>query len=182
LRPTICLPFSFSNAMSAKIAALRETVQLTQRQLAERVGVTETTIANWEQGRSGLDWISRLGRLCRALDCSLEALIQVTETGVLCQITQLRERQNLTQRQLAERVGVTETTIANWERGRSGLDWIERLIRLCFALNCQITDLVDLSSLPPSPSVRPSLAELLGQQNNLPPDRSLHPETRQTSG
>ncbi|MFM7424812.1 MAG: helix-turn-helix transcriptional regulator [Elainella sp.] len=166
--------------MSTKIAALREAAHLTQRQLADRVGVTETTIANWEQGRSGLDWISRLAHLCRALDCRLEALIQVSETGLRCQIPQLREAAHLTQRQLADRVGVTETTIANWERGRSGLDWIERLIRLCWALDCQIADLVELSAPTPS-STRPSLVDLLGQGSNLAANRP-HPETSQTSG
>ncbi|HEY9619409.1 MAG TPA: helix-turn-helix transcriptional regulator [Crinalium sp.] len=58
----------------------------------------------------------------------------------------LRERAGLTQRELAQIVGVTETTIANWERGRSGLDWIERFIKLCNALNCDLDDLIEYST------------------------------------
>jgi transcriptional regulator with XRE-family HTH domain len=60
----------------------------------------------------------------------------------ISQIAALREKAGLTQRELALAVGVTETTIANWERGRSGLDWIERLIRLCRTLNCNLEDLI----------------------------------------
>ncbi|MBD1910909.1 MULTISPECIES: helix-turn-helix transcriptional regulator [unclassified Leptolyngbya] len=60
----------------------------------------------------------------------------------ISQIAALREQAGLTQRELALAVGVTETTIANWERGRSGLDWIERLIRLCRTLNCNLEDLI----------------------------------------
>lgn len=145
----------------SNIAALREVAQLTQRQLAERVGVTETTIANWEQGRSGLEWMTRLSRLCQTLNCNLPDLIQVTEAAVVPCITTLREQHGFTQRQLADQIGVTETTIANWERGRSGLDWIERLIRLCFALKCQVGDLIHPAA--PPPPARLSLSELLDQ-------------------
>ncbi|MCU0524062.1 MAG: helix-turn-helix domain-containing protein [Elainella sp. Prado103] len=152
----------------SNIAALREIAHLTQRQLADQVGVTETTIANWEQGRSGMEWIARLTRLCRALNCVLSDLIEVSSTGELMpRIMGLREQRQLTQRQLAEQISVTETTIANWERGRSGLEWIERLIRLCVALNCQLEDLID-SPETAMPGSRPSLAELLHQTQVKP--------------
>jgi|GEM_PF-1731740 len=58
-----------------RIAELREDKQLTQLELAQQVGVTETTIANWERGRSGIEWIDRLIHLCAALECSPEDLL-----------------------------------------------------------------------------------------------------------
>lgn len=58
-------------------------------------------------------------------------------------IAELRKAAGLTQLQLSQRVGVTETTIANWERGRGGLDWIVKLIRLCDALGCDLKDLIE---------------------------------------
>lgn len=79
--------------------------------------------------------------------------------ALISNISTLREQSGLTQRELALIVGVTETTIANWERGRSGLEWIDRLIKLCKALDCSLEDLIDYD-----PSVQldrePTFAEL----------------------
>ena len=66
----------------SKIGELREKQGLTQRQIAIELGVTETTVANWERGRSGLDWIDRLHRLCKLLDCDLDELIEYEEEKV----------------------------------------------------------------------------------------------------
>lgn len=61
--------------MTSRIKLLRERVGMTQLELAQYVGVTETTIANWENGRSSLEWIERVIRLCAALDCQPEELL-----------------------------------------------------------------------------------------------------------
>jgi transcriptional regulator with XRE-family HTH domain/mannose-6-phosphate isomerase-like protein (cupin superfamily) len=55
------------------IARLREKAGLTQSELAELIGVSENTIANWEKG-SASKWIRNLKRLCKILKCSLEDL------------------------------------------------------------------------------------------------------------
>lgn len=59
----------------SKVSELRKRVGLTQRQLADAVGVTESTISNWEQGRNSLDWLERVAKLCRALQCTPEELV-----------------------------------------------------------------------------------------------------------
>ena len=57
-------------------------------------------------------------------------------------VKELREAKGMTQRQLADFVGVDTSTIRNWESGRSGIDWIVRVIRLCEALESAPADLV----------------------------------------
>jgi transcriptional regulator with XRE-family HTH domain len=61
-------------------------------------------------------------------------------------IALLREKAGLTQLELSRLVGVTESTIQNWESGRTGTDHIERIIRFCQALNCQVEDLIEYMS------------------------------------
>lgn len=48
-------------------------------------------------------------------------------------IREARRRAGLTQQQLAERAGTTQSSIARWERGRSEPDFstVLRLVRLC---------------------------------------------------
>lgn len=62
---------------------------------------------------------------------------------VLSRIRYLREEEQITQQELANLVGVTETSIQNWERGRSGIDHIERVAKLCDALDCEPNDLIE---------------------------------------
>lgn len=86
-----------------KIASLREAKKLTQLELAQIVGVTETTIANWEKGRSGTEWLDRLIRLCAALECTPEDLLsyipQTQDEGAFSEMVRLIEEGNQRQRQ-----------------------------------------------------------------------------------
>lgn len=86
-------------------------------------------------------------------------------------ISKLREAAKLTQRELSFLVGVTENTIQNWERGRSLVDQIQRIIRLCEVLDCDVKDLIeevsDVEGEQPVPSL-PELRKLLGSDKSAP--------------
>lgn len=62
-----------------KIMNLRKRLNLTQRQVAQAVGVTDQTVSNWEQGvyKPRLTPAQTLA-LCQILRCSLEELVAVT--------------------------------------------------------------------------------------------------------
>ncbi|GAB4153024.1 MAG: hypothetical protein Fur0046_32910 [Cyanobacteria bacterium J069] len=93
-------------------------------------------------------------------------------------IAELRKAAGLTQLQLSQRVGVTETTIANWERGRGGMDWIVKLIRLCDALNCNLPDLVeDLALAPAAPLSLREAQQLMKPPAPASPDVALEETT-----
>lgn len=84
--------------LKSNIGQRRRIADLTQLELSQIVGVTETTIANWEKGRSGLAWIERVAKMCQALDCSPSDLIiyekdidQVSLSDGSCQLSALRK-------------------------------------------------------------------------------------------
>lgn len=75
---------------------------------------------------------------------NLDFLLDDTKsTELVSRLEPLRKVKGYTQRELSLLVGVTEATIANWERSRSGLDWFERVYKLCSALDCQPQDLFE---------------------------------------
>ena len=54
----------------------------------------------------------------------------------------IRKECNLTQRQVAEKLGVVESCYANWEQGRTEPN-IEMLRNLCFVFNVNIDELIN---------------------------------------
>lgn len=58
-------------------------------------------------------------------------------------IAKLREEQGLTQRQIAERLGVDVSTVRNWEKNRDGVKMFVRVARLCELFNCRPVDLFE---------------------------------------
>lgn len=60
----------------------------------------------------------------------------------MSKVAELRRKAGLTQRELADLVGVTESTIRNLENNRNGVDQIERVVKLCNALDCDARDLI----------------------------------------
>lgn len=60
----------------SRIAKHRRRIGITQLELAQLLGVTENTIANWENNRSSLLWIDRVVKLCKLFECSPEQLIK----------------------------------------------------------------------------------------------------------
>lgn len=62
-----------------KIMNLRKQLNLTQREVATAIGVTDQTVSNWEQGvyQPKLSPAQTLA-LCRVLRCSLEELVVTT--------------------------------------------------------------------------------------------------------
>ena len=63
----------------SRVAELRKAQALTQRELADLVGVTETTVRNWENNRSGVDWFDRIAKLCKALECEPQDLVKYAD-------------------------------------------------------------------------------------------------------
>lgn len=56
-------------------------------------------------------------------------------------IKEMRTKRGLTQKQLADRLGVKQQNISDWERGERSPS-VKNLKKLADALNCRIDDLI----------------------------------------
>ena len=66
---------SHSERLRQRIISLRKQHNLSQRDIAQALGITDQTVSNWEQGRSEPRLtIRQVVLLCRILDCSLTYL------------------------------------------------------------------------------------------------------------
>ena len=61
--------------------------------------------------------------------------------GVCMKIRDLRKRANITQKELAKKMGISQQAVAKWEKGKS-YPSIKRLSQLATILCCEISDLV----------------------------------------
>ena len=66
--------------MSA-IAKLREEKSLTQRQVADVLGVDVSTVRNWEKSREGVKMFIRVAKLCDLFECQPSDLYEKLEYG-----------------------------------------------------------------------------------------------------
>jgi len=94
-------------------------------------------------------------------------------------IALLREKAGLTQLELSRLVGVTESTIQNWESGRTGTDHIQRIIKFCKALNCKVEDLIEPQETPPEEATT-KLASLQEIHNLLGTDQKEAEQAKET--
>ncbi|MDZ8033462.1 helix-turn-helix transcriptional regulator [Nostoc sp. DedSLP04] len=91
----------------------------------------------------------------------------------------LREKENLTQRQLADLLEITENTVANWETGRSSVEWIDRVVKLCKIFACTPEELIEYVA-DTKPVKTDSLAEIRARLNP-PKSVSVNQQNRDQS-
>lgn len=63
-----------TSAVGARIRTARQALRLTQGQMAERIGVSRSAVAQWETGRAG-QLTGNLARIAEALGVGLEHLL-----------------------------------------------------------------------------------------------------------
>lgn len=58
-----------------------------------------------------------------------------------------RKKNNLTQKQLADKIGVKPTTVSTWERG-GNLPDIETMINMCRLFDISLNDILGIDNMP----------------------------------
>jgi transcriptional regulator with XRE-family HTH domain len=100
------------------------------------------------------------------------------ERQLKSRIAFLRQQKNLTQLELSRLARVTENTVQNWEKGRAGLEQIERVRGFCEALKCQVENLIEVEPKPKtsSASLQGATGSWLDEtQKAMGTDKSVQP-------
>lgn len=96
------------------VRARRLDLGLTQAELGEILGVSEPTVYNWEKHRTDPD----LRTLPRVIDW-LGYDPRPEREDLVARVAAERQRQGLSQRELAERLGTDQSSLSAWERGET---------------------------------------------------------------
>lgn len=96
------------------IQSIREKHGLTQKELADKLDVTPTTVSNWEQGETTPrpEMVDRIQNIGVGEEDAEDAF-----TGD--DVKQIRNNKGLSQSDFADQLGVSAGTVSNWERGES---------------------------------------------------------------
>lgn len=106
-----------------RLRAAREGARLSQAELAARVGADPAIVSLWET-REVAPTVRNLGRLAAALGLKVSDLY-IPDSTAEGTLAGLRVTAGLSQLELAERLGVSQTTISRWERAKAAPDWSE---------------------------------------------------------
>ncbi|WKG34822.1 helix-turn-helix domain-containing protein [Lactococcus lactis] len=108
------------SVFAEQLKTLRKKNSLTQKELAEKVGVKQNSYANWENGNREPN-IEMLVRIADYFDVSLDYLLggkmkNITEEFSLC-LKKLRMKIKLSQKQIAEELKISQQQYSKWEGG-----------------------------------------------------------------
>lgn len=124
-----------------RLKELRKKKKLTQSELGEKVGVKQNTFTNWENGKRepSLENIIKLAKILDTTTDDLLGAINVdTKGGGMATFTErlkaLRQKNNLTQKELADILGVSQGAYQKWEKGKREPNF-ENLLKLAAVLN-----------------------------------------------
>ena len=108
--------YNISQIISTNIIFYRKINGLTQKLLAQKLNVRNTTISNWETGANSID-ISNLHKICKIFNITMNDLCS-ERNSFFKTLTFLRQQANLTQEELANKLGISKSTISMYENGK----------------------------------------------------------------
>ena len=150
-----------SRSFESPIVRFRNLLGITQKSLADALGVTEQTVSNWEVGRTEPKLSpSQYKILLRVLQITPEQIPDnfgpQEDIEQISPLKRLREAAGLTQTELARQLtigneAVSEQAIQVWERGESQPRLsIPQCSALCRVLGVTIDELADYLETPPT--------------------------------
>lgn len=99
-----------------KLKKLRMDKNMTQQELAKILKISSSTIGMYEQNRRSPD-IETLKLIADYFQCSTDYLLGKNDIENMNRLSLLRKSHNMSQAELAEKLGVTQQTISKYENG-----------------------------------------------------------------
>ena len=112
-------------SVADKLVYARLTAGIHQDVLAAEIGIDRTTLLDYENGHiveehMCIEWLMQIAVACgmdQYFCCSAYHIFIIEDAGK--QIKEYRRRMGLTQKKLAAKLGVAETTVKRWEQKRN---------------------------------------------------------------
>lgn len=109
---------------SVRLKSLRKDRGLTQQEVAGQIGIKQNSYSDWEVGKNEPS-LENIVKLVQIFNTTTDYLITGrTDVIVLtrCELfghrlRELRKQANLTQQEIADKIGVNRVTYTNWEKG-----------------------------------------------------------------
>lgn len=137
--------------LGESIKSYRKSNNLTQKELAQKSGITRESIGNYERG-SRTPPADILEKIATALKVSMNELMgksintydleSSSNLSTGDNIRRIRKHRKLTLKELGEGVGLSEQAIGQYERGERTIS-IEILKKIAFALDVNLSELLD---------------------------------------
>jgi|LGVF01.2.fsa_nt_gb transcriptional regulator with XRE-family HTH domain len=132
-----------NDSVGERIKKARKELGISQKILGELIGVSEVRIGQWERNYRKPK-IDVLTKIAQALDVDVSVLSDVSKKDdcVGEKIKKIRKEKGLTQKELGELLGVSDTMIGKWE-GNNRKPKIDTLRKIANALQIDFTELMD---------------------------------------
>ena len=131
----------------------REDLEMTLKELGKVLGVTEATVANWENANDPIP-LSKLVIFCNKYDFSLDYVMGLSRSNTYysnsiildkkeigIRLKDIRKKLGLTQTKFASKAGLVQITYCHYENGRN-LITTTNLYAICKTYNLSMDNIV----------------------------------------
>lgn len=115
-----------------RLKAIRCRLGLSQKKMIEKLNVSKSTYSRWETGEKIIP-LKHLVNFCNEMHISIDYLLGISNDKkeknkkalelnlekIGLNIYELRKKHNLTQKELAEKLNTTQSTISSYENGKT---------------------------------------------------------------
>ena len=152
--------------LSTVLKEQRKKLGFTLARIAEEMGVSEATVQRWESGNIKHIQQERIEDLAEILHVTPSYLMgwESNKNNVATKLRKARLQANMTQKEVADLIGMTYQAISNYERGKTKVE-SDILVKLCEIYGISVSEILipkqgKESALPPGFEPMPKMVKI----------------------